>query len=136
MIIIHTDGGARGNPGPAAAGYTIDRDHEHITGRGVYLGNSLTNNWAEYEALYLALSHCVDLRLVHEPITALLDSKLVVEQVMGNWKIKEPSLRDQYTKIKELLRAHSIRLTCRHIPREENKRADAFVNKALDEHVA
>lgn len=134
MITIHTDGGARGNPGPAAAGYTIDRDDTPIAERGVYLGDSLTNNWAEYEALRLAILHIVDLHLSREPITALLDSKLVVEQVMGNWKIKEPSLREQHARIKELLRAHSITLTCRHIPREKNKRADALVNKALDEH--
>lgn len=134
MITIHTDGGARGNPGPAAAGYTIERDHELLAERGVYLGDSLTNNWAEYEALNLALLNLVELKLAHEEVTALLDSKLVVEQVMGNWKIKEPSLREQYSKIKNVIRDHSIRLTCKHIPREKNKRADALVNHALDSH--
>jgi ribonuclease HI len=130
-IIIYTDGGARGNPGPAAIGVVIYRDQEKIAGVGEYIGERLTNNWAEYEAVIFALLKALELELIGADIEFKLDSLLVVEQLKGNWRIKEPSLKPQVEKVRGLLKDFG-RVTFTHIPREENKEADALVNEALD----
>jgi ribonuclease HI len=133
-IVIYTDGGARGNPGPAAAGFVIKNGDTIVAEAGIYLGDFLTNNSAEYEALFLALQKALELNLEKNSIEARLDSKLVVEQVMGRWKIKEPNLKIQCAKIKGLIQKSFTKVTCVYIPREQNKRADALVNEALDSH--
>jgi len=130
-IIIYTDGGARGNPGPAGAGVVIQRNGETVATVKKFLGEHQTNNWAEYEAVSLALQKARELGLAGD-LEFRLDSKLVVEQLMGNWKIKEPSLKPQVAKIKEQLADFgSVRFG--HVPREENAEADALVNEAIDE---
>ncbi len=130
-VIIYTDGGARGNPGQAGAGAVIiDGDKTYELKK--YLGDDLTNNWAEYEAVILALAEAKKLGFSGRELEVRMDSKLVVEQVLGNWKIKEPSLKPQVAKVRALL-ADFPKYHFVHIPREENGEADRLVNEALDE---
>ena len=129
-VIIYTDGGARGNPGPAGAGVVIidgANTYEHKK----YLGDDLTNNWAEYEALAIALEEAKKHGLSGRALEIRMDSKLVVEQMAGNWKIKEPSLKPQAAKARSLLFDFPQHRFV-HVPREENKEADRLVNEALD----
>ena len=131
VVIIYTDGGARGNPGPAGAGVVIidgTKTFEHKK----YLGDPQTNNWAEYEAVALALHEAKKHGLAGRTIEVRMDSKLVVEQISGNWKIKEPSLKPQVAKVRALL-ADFPKHRFVHIPREENGEADRLVNEAIDE---
>lgn len=129
-IIIYTDGGARNNPGPAGAGVVIKEGEIVLAEERQYLGEQ-TNNWAEYEAVAIALGKAHELLLRDRDIEFRLDSKLVVEQLNGNWKIKEPSLKPQVAKIKALLNEFG-NVTFSHIPREENSEADRLVNEAID----
>lgn len=130
-VVIYTDGGARGNPGPAGAGAVIKKGEETVATIKKFLGEKQTNNWAEYEAVSLALQKAKELGLT-EDIEFRLDSKLVVEQLLGNWKIKEASLKPQVAKIKAQLAGFGRVRFC-HVPREENAEADALVNEAIDE---
>ena len=130
-IVIYTDGGARGNPGPAAAGYMIYADGNAIEGKK-FLGEKQTNNWAEYEAVVLALEKAMSLGLTSRDVTVRMDSKLVVEQISGNWKIKEPTLKPQAAKAHALLKDFKS-WRFEYVPREQNKEADRLVNEALDE---
>lgn len=129
-IIIYTDGGARNNPGPAGAGAVII-DGEKKTEVKKFLG-SQTNNWAEYEAVALALAEAKKLGLAGRSLEVRMDSKLVVEQLSGNWKIKEPTLKPQAAKVRALLVDFPTHRFV-YIPREENAEADALVNEAIDE---
>lgn len=129
-VVIYTDGGARGNPGPAGAGVVILKGGVVVGEVSKYLGPVQTNNWAEYEAVALALAKAKELGLTGD-IEFRLDSKLVVEQLMGNWKIKEPTLKPQVAKVKELLKDFgNVRFG--YVPREQNKEADRLVNEAID----
>ena len=134
-LTIYTDGGARGNPGPAAAGIVIYRGSERLASSGQFLGEHLTNNWAEYEAVIFALGKALELELKGSDIDFRLDSLLVVEQLKGNWKIKEPSLKPQAQKARDLMKEFGT-VTFTHIPREKNKEADKLVNEALDARAA
>jgi len=130
-VTIYTDGGARGNPGPAGAGVVILADGKRHEVKQ-YLGDRQTNNWAEYEAVVIALGQLLEMGLRDRDLEFRLDSQLVVEQLEGNWKIKEPSLKEQAAKIHSLLNDFGT-ITFTYIPREENKDADRLVNEALDE---
>ncbi|HUO50326.1 MAG TPA: ribonuclease HI family protein [Candidatus Paceibacterota bacterium] len=130
-ITIYTDGGARGNPGPAGAGVVIELGNQTIELKK-FLGEKQTNNWAEYEAVAIALQELQSRGITNRPLAFLLDSKLVVEQILGNWKIKEPTLKPQVAKVHALLSAFPS-YTFSHIPREENSEADRLVNEAIDE---
>ena len=129
-IIIYTDGGARNNPGPAGAGAVILDGDTVVAELKQYLGEQ-TNNWAEYEAVAIALGKAYEFLLRDCDIEFRLDSKLVVEQLNGKWKIKEPALKVQAAKIKGMLKDFSS-VTFTHVPREKNKEADRLVNKAID----
>jgi ribonuclease HI len=130
-VVIYTDGGARGNPGPAGAGVVI-QDGAKTYELKKFLGERQTNNWAEYEAVVLALTEAKKKKLTGRPLEIRMDSQLVVEQLSGNWKIKEPNLKTQAAKARVLLGdfpAHKFV----YIPRERNKDADKLVNEAIDE---
>ncbi|OHB18885.1 MAG: hypothetical protein A2854_03470 [Parcubacteria group bacterium RIFCSPHIGHO2_01_FULL_56_18] len=129
-LVIYTDGGARGNPGPAGAGAVILKDGVVVAEIKKFLGPVQTNNWAEYEAVVLALEKAKSLGFTGD-IEFRLDSKLVVEQLLGNWKIKEPSLKPQVAKVKVLLSDFGT-VRFGYIPREENAEADRLVNEAID----
>lgn len=143
--IIHTDGGARGNPGPAAVGVVIERislsekgSQAHlVTEFGKKIGET-TNNTAEYIAVIEALKYLTDTTENVRPgesdeITLYLDSTLVVNQLNGLYKIKQPHLRELLTTVR-LLESDlgSATIIYTSVPREQNQRADFFVNQALD----
>ena len=134
-ILIYTDGGARGNPGIAGAGAVVLDDQENVlTEVSEYLGNDKTNNWAEYEAIVLALQKCIELGLQGSEVELRADSKLAVEQLNGNWKVKNASVREQFMKVQELLKDFKdIKFV--HVRRELNTEADALANVAMDREV-
>jgi ribonuclease HI len=132
-LIIYTDGGARNNPGPAGAGAVIMDGDKVVTELKKFLGEKQTNNWAEYEAVFLALTEAKRLGFANRPVEMRLDSKLVAEQLAGNWKIKEPSLKPQWAKVRALIAENFPRITFTYVPREQNAEADRLVNEAIDE---
>jgi len=125
---IHTDGGARGNPGPAAFAYVIERPGEPPIEEMGHLGKT-TNNIAEYTALVRALEHAH--KLGGKRVVLNSDSELMVHQMNGVYKVKNPGIRPLYDEAKELTRQFdSVKI--RHVYREQNSRADALCNEALD----
>jgi ribonuclease HI len=135
-LIAHIDGGARGNPGPAAIGVVVhDEAGNLLFSEGKFIGHG-TNNEAEYTALiYLLEKAATERRIVLSEAGTLRifsDSLLVVMQVRGEWKIKEPRLQDLFKQVQAVKLTVPFALTIRHIPREENKDADRLVNEALD----
>ncbi|HVM73951.1 MAG TPA: ribonuclease HI family protein [Candidatus Paceibacterota bacterium] len=132
-ILIYTDGGARNNPGPAGAGAVIMEGDRVVSELKQFLGEKQTNNWAEYEAVYIALIEAKRLHYEDRTIEVRLDSKLIAEQLSGNWKIKEPSLKLQWAKVRALIRASFPHIAFVYIPREKNVEADRLVNEAIDE---
>jgi len=131
-LVVYTDGGSRNNPGPGAVGVVILHGEETVAEAKQFLGEKITNNWAEYEAVVLAMGRLLELNLRGADIEFKLDSMLVVEQLKGNWKIKEPTLKPQVEKVRSLA-GNFGSITFTYVPREQNKRADALVNEALDE---
>ena len=126
---IYTDGGARGNPGPAATGIVIkDESSAVLAHYGEYLGKQ-TNNFAEYSAIISALRKAHELGATE--VECIADSKLVVEQLKGNWKVKEPTLQKLFIQAWNLMQQFK-KVTLRHTLRNGNKEADAEVNKVLD----
>lgn len=132
-VLIYTDGGARGNPGPAGAGAVIYDGKKLIAELKKYLGEA-TNNVAEYEALILALSDAKKKNLVSRSIEIRMDSELIVKQMKGEYKVKDKNLKVLNGKVRELLQDFSS-VAFVHVRREENKEADALVNEAIDEAV-
>lgn len=138
-IVIYTDGGARNNPGPAGAGVVIyDGDPSTHSGQAKkvaevkkFLGTQ-TNNWAEYEALILALQEAKKRGLAKRAIEVRMDSELIVRQINNEYQVKEETLWPQYMKVRNLLVANFPEHTFVHVPREKNKEADALVNEAID----
>lgn len=135
MITVFTDGGARGNPGPAAIGvYIIDDKKKVLYEAGETIGIA-TNNVAEYKAVIKALSWFLgnkEIEVNNSPMHFLLDSQLVVSQINGIFKVKNPNLRLLLFEIREKEVELSAKITYSHIAREKNTKADALVNKALD----
>lgn len=129
-VIIYSDGGSRGNPGPSASAFVImDGQEQLIASGGVYLGIT-TNNQAEYQAVYQALEKARELRI--EEIDFRLDSNLVVNQLNGLYKIKNRDLWPIYQNIKQL-QADFDKVSFTHVGRELNHIADKLVNEILDE---
>jgi ribonuclease HI/pterin-4a-carbinolamine dehydratase len=130
QIKLYADGGSRGNPGPSASGYVLfDMQDNILVEHGVYLGVT-TNNQAEYQALKLALEEAKKLEV--EQIHVYMDSLLVINQMLGKFKVSNRDLWPIHNAIKELVASlKSVSFT--HIPRELNKAADNMVNRALDE---
>jgi len=128
-LILRTDGGARGNPGPAAAGIVLeDVAGNEIKAWGVYLGEA-TNNQAEYEALFLGLQEARARQAVE--VDCYLDSELVVKQLKLEYKVKNKELAALFVKVWNLVQEFS-RVTFYHVSREQNRRADQLVNQVLD----
>lgn len=131
--IVYSDGGARGNPGKAAYGFIIySDDHQTIHSEGKFIGIA-TNNFAEYTGVLKALEYLSkNIRSKCANVHFYLDSKLVVEQLNGNYKIKNETLKNlfQQTKLYEL--KLDAKINYFHVPREQNKEADRLVNNALD----
>jgi ribonuclease HI len=129
-VVIYSDGGSRGNPGPSAAAFVMVDGDTVIDQGGEYLGIT-TNNQAEYHGVQLGLEKAIDRKL--RSIEFRVDSMLVVNQLNGQYKIKNRELWPINERIEMLLRQFdSVRF--KHIPRELNTMADALVNKVLNEH--
>jgi ribonuclease HI len=129
LFIVEADGGSRGNPGPAAYGAVVrdPQTFEVLAAEGLPIGRA-TNNVAEYRGLIAGLEMARDL----DPAAALdvrMDSKLVIEQMAGRWKIKHPDMKPLAL---QATRLRPASVTWTWVPREQNKAADALVNRALD----
>ena len=130
-LIVEADGGSRGNPGVAAGGaVVVDDATGHVIAQiGVYLGHA-TNNVAEYSGmlagLTFALRHSSDETL----IVVRMDSKLVVEQMSGRWKIKHPDMADLAREARNIIGYRIVEFEW--VPRIDNARADAVANRAMD----
>lgn len=134
-LTIFTDGASRGNPGLAAVGVVIEQDQKIIEQLAVFLGTK-TNNEAEYLAVAAALKWLKRVDLANLAVTKVafqLDSQLVVEQLAGHWQIKEPRLQELAANIHHAQAAFKdLTFSFTHVPRAENKIADALANLALD----
>ena len=132
-LTIFTDGGARGNPGPAAIGAVLyDADEQELGTVSEYLGEA-TNNVAEYTAIVRALEHAatvVDDTKAYQ-VTLKLDSQLAQRQLIGEYKVKDQTLKGYYDQVKAL-EPEFASIDYVHVPRAENKVADKLVNDALD----
>ncbi len=128
-LIVNTDGGARGNPGPAGAGVVFRDEQNKIIGEyKKYLG-AQTNNFAEYQALILALTEAQ--KLGAEILKINMDSELIVRQMQGRYKIKEPTLKILAQEVFKLMQKFK-NVEFHHVFRESNKEADKLVNEAID----
>jgi ribonuclease HI len=128
VLTIHIDGAARGNPGPAAFAYTIARDGQLLAEEAGCLG-SATNNVAEYTAFVKALQRAAELGGSHLDIRS--DSELLVKQMKGEYRVKNPQLRVLYEQARKLYDAFEA-IKLQHVPRAENSHADRLCNEALD----
>lgn len=134
QFTIHADGGARGNPGPAGAGAVVRDELGNIVASvSEYLGRR-TNNYAEYEAVILALEKVHKLakgKLADAAVMVKMDSELVVKQMKGDYKVKHPDMKAQYARLTELAAPLGL-IGFAHVPREQNSDADALANEAMD----
>ncbi|MEK7103607.1 MAG: ribonuclease HI family protein [Patescibacteria group bacterium] len=131
-VTTYTDGGARGNPGPAGIGAVVhdlstDIVHEHKR----YIGET-TNNQAEYKALIMALEGALEVGA--DEVECYLDSELVVKQMKKEYKVKDPGLAKLFIQVWNLTTEFK-KVTFTHVRREKNKHADRLVNEAIDEHL-
>jgi len=128
-LIIYTDGGARGNPGPSGIGAVLyDENKQVVAEVSEFLGKA-TNNQAEYQAVIFALEKAK--KLGAENIHIFADSELIVKQLRGEYKVKNKDLAPLFLKIYNLSLAFK-KITYTHIRRELNSAADALANKAMD----
>jgi len=129
-LVVEADGASRGNPGAAAGGAVVlDPETGQVVAKAGVLCGHASNNVAEYRGMIEGL----DIALAMAPegsVHVRMDSKLVVEQMSGRWKIKHPDMQDLAKAARELIGSRSV--TFEWIPREENARADAAANDALD----
>jgi ribonuclease HI len=135
-IIVYTDGGARGNPGPAGAGaYITDEHNEELKSVSSFLGET-TNNVAEYEGVILGLKELKKIVTKQDrrdiKVEVRMDSELVAKQLRGEYQIKEPNLFPFYIAVHNIRVSEFPNVTFTHIPREENGVADKLANDAMD----
>jgi len=132
-LTVFADGGARGNPGPAAIGFVIkDSSDKIIHQQGKYIGET-TNNVAEYQAVIETLKWIKS--SIQYPVSSIqffLDSKLIVNQLNGLFKVKEIKMRNLIIKVRQLEREAGGNVSYQLIPREKNSLADSLVNRAID----
>lgn len=145
-IKIFSDGGARGNPGPAGIGVVVRQvDQETKRQKDFEISKFIgiaTNNQAEYTAVMEALKWVItnlitanDTSRVSVEAEFFLDSELVVEQLNGRYKVKNEGLKPLFWQIRDLIMQLGGKVTFKHIPREQNKEADRLVNQAIDKAV-
>ncbi|HKJ35722.1 MAG TPA: ribonuclease HI family protein [Solirubrobacterales bacterium] len=128
-LTVHVDGGARGNPGPAAIGAVVtDGEGEILLERGQPIGRA-TNNVAEYRALLLGIELARELGA--DEVDLVGDSELIVKQVKGEYKVKKPDLKPLHAAVREAVSGLSS-WSIRHVKREQNAEADRVVNETLD----
>ena len=129
-LIAYTDGGARGNPGPAAFGVVIGETYMH----GEYIGET-TNNIAEYSGLVYALKHAKkgtdEADMAKVDLEVRMDSELIVKQMKGVYKVKHPTMKAQFARVMKAKEAFK-EVSFTHVPRAQNADADALANEAMD----
>jgi broad specificity phosphatase PhoE/ribonuclease HI len=129
-VVIEADGGSRGNPGPAGYGAVVwDADHSAVLAESKQAIGHATNNVAEYRALLAGLDDAA--KLGASEVAVFMDSKLVVEQMSGRWKIKHPDLKELHAQA-QTLASRFERISYTWIPRERNTHADRLANEAMD----
>jgi ribonuclease HI len=128
-LVVHVDGGARGNPGPAAAAAVVSTPDGEVVDEAREVLGVATNNVAEYRGLLLGLRRARALGA--DEVEVINDSELVAKQVNGLYKVKHPDMRPLHAQALEALRGFR-RWSVRSVPRAENAGADALVNQALD----
>jgi ribonuclease HI len=128
-LVVHVDGGARGNPGPAAIGVVVSEPGGEVLDELAERIGVATNNVAEYRALLRGLERAAELGA--REIDLVNDSELVAKQLTGAYRVKHPAMRPLYEEAMSALRGFD-RWQIRSVPRAENARADALVNAALD----
>ena len=132
-VVVHVDGGSRGNPGPAAAAAVASSSEgEPLAERKAYIGEA-TNNVAEYRAFLLGLELARELGA--EEVEVVNDSELIARQIGGEYKVKHAGLKPLFAQAMGELRGFH-KWAVRSVPRERNTRADELVNEALDEALA
>jgi ribonuclease HI len=127
-MVLFCDGASRGNPGPGSYGFVIYDGGKIVAQHGACLG-VVTNNVAEYSGLVQGLKKCLELGA--SEVTIKADSQLIIRQLQGQYKVRAPQLLGLYEEAREFLRQFR-RTELVHVPREENKLADALANQALD----
>jgi ribonuclease HI len=128
-VVMHIDGGSRGNPGPAAYAVVVKAaDGAPLAGFSKLLGEA-TNNVAEYEGLLAALSYA--LRHHHLRLRVVSDSELLVRQIQGSYKVKSPDLKPLHQRARQMIERFAA-FSIEHVRREQNREADRLVNQALD----
>jgi ribonuclease HI len=132
-VIAHVDGGARGNPGPAAAAAVLRSPEGDLLDEATQLLGSVTNNVAEYRALLLGLQRARELGA--DEVEVIGDSELIAKQVLGIYKVKHPDMRPLHLDAIQALRGFAS-WSIRTVPRAQNADADALVNAALDQAAA
>jgi ribonuclease HI len=130
QAILNTDGGARGNPGPAGIGVVLQDPSGEVVGKIARGIGQTTNNVAEYSALIAGLELALEKGITE--IEVKVDSELVASQVQGKWKIRNDRLRRLAVKARRLLERFEA-WTIKHVPREENAGADELANQGMDE---
>jgi len=128
-VVVHVDGGARGNPGPAAAAAVISTPDGDVLGQAAERIGEATNNVAEYRGLLLGLERAR--RLGATEVEVVNDSELIAKQVNGIYKVKHPAMRPLYLDAMTALRGFDS-WSIRSVPRAQNADADALVNQELD----
>ncbi len=129
-VVVHVDGGSRGNPGPAAAASVVSTPSGEVLDEASELLGTVTNNVAEYRALLLGLARAVALGATE--VEVVNDSELIAKQVQGRYKVKHVAMRLLYSEAMAALRAFEA-WKIRSVPRAQNAHADALVNAALDD---
>jgi ribonuclease HI len=134
-LIIYTDGGARGNPGPAGIGaVATDGEGKLVYEVSQYIGEA-TNNFAEYEALIAALEEAKKRygeKLREMTVDIRMDSELVVRQLSGIYKVKDAVMKEQFARVAKMRLEDAPNMTFSHVFREANAHADKLVNAAID----
>ena len=132
MYSVYFDGASRSNPGPASYGGVIYNENGQEVGTyKKYIGKQ-TNNVAEYLACFAGIQACIQENIKN--VTIYGDSKLVIEQVSGRWKVKSPNIKPIYLEIKKVLDTKPFdKIIFKHVKRHKNKRADELANQALDD---
>lgn len=130
MLYTNSDGGARGNPGPGAIGIIVRDEGNILTKHSSFIGRNVTNNIAEYQALIVALELASKFR---KEVTCILDSELVVKQLLGKYRVKKPELLELFLKVQKIQEKFD-KITYKYSSREDRfqQMADELVNQELE----
>ncbi len=128
-VIVHVDGGARGNPGPAAAAAVVSDSDGQVLDEAAEVLGVVTNNVAEYRGLLLGLQRAQELGATE--VEVVNDSELIAKQVNGEYKVKHAAMKPLHRAATEVLEGFD-RWSVRSVPRAQNAHADSLVNQALD----